>query len=527
MAGLRAAAAYHLRMSANPFSLDSEACYLALKTHDARFDGRFFTGVTSTGIYCRPVCKVRTPKPENCRFFALAAQAEAQGFRPCLRCRPEMAPADSHAHWSTQDASAILAQQAARLLDASVQTGEASSGMVAIANKLGVSERHLRRIFEAQWGISPLQYLQTRRLLCAKQLLTDTVLPMTQVAALSGFASLRRFNAAFVEHYRLQPRALRQASKTPAAGAGQGAHGIRLKASYRPPYDVAAMLAFFQQRAIPGVEAVYLQALLYQRTVRVPHLGQSLSGWVQARFVPALCSVEFLLSESLIPALPRLMADLRQLLDLDADPAAIASALGERFVGLEGLRVPGTMDGLELAVRGILGQQITVAAARTLCIRLVQAVGLPLQTPFPALSHVFPGAEELAALSADRLGALGIVRQRQAAILALAQAVASQSISLRPGGDVAATMSALQRLPGIGPWTAGYIAMRALRWPDAFPSGDVALQSALGLRQLKAPALEAERMAQAWRPWRSYAVVRAWHSLTNPTAIENDIPKSA
>ena len=287
--------------------------------------------------------------------------------------------------------------------------------------------------------------------------------------------------------------------------------------------DMKALYAYF----IDGVEAVDLQALLYQRTVRVPHLGQSLSGWVQARFVPALCSVDFLLSESLIPALPRLMADLRQLLDLDADPAAIASALGERFVGLEGLRVPGTMDGLELAVRGILGQQITVAAARTLCIRLVQAVGLPLQTPFPALSHVFPGAEELAALSADRLGALGIVRQRQAAILALAQTVASQSISLRPGGDVAATMSALQRLPGIGPWTAGYIAMRALRWPDAFPSGDVALQSALGLRQLKAPALEAERMAQAWRPWRSYAVVRAWHSLTNPTAIENDIPKSA
>ena len=190
-------------MSTAPASLDSDACYLALKTRDARFDGRFFTGVTSTGIYCRPVCKVRTPKQENCCFFSLAAQAESLGFRPCLRCRPEIAPSVS-AVWSTQDASGILAQQAAQLLDALLQTGEASSGMAAVAAKLGVSERHLRRIFEAQWGVSPLQYLQTRRLLSAKHLLTDTQLPITQVAALSGFASLRRFNAAFVQHYRLQ-----------------------------------------------------------------------------------------------------------------------------------------------------------------------------------------------------------------------------------------------------------------------------------------------------------------------------------
>jgi AraC family transcriptional regulator of adaptative response / DNA-3-methyladenine glycosylase II len=530
-------------------SLDSDACYLALKTHDARFDGRFFTGVWSTGIYCRPVCRVRTPKPENCRFFTLAAQAEAEGFRPCLRCRPEMAPGDAQAIWSTQDASAILAQQAAQLLDASARSGEAASGMAAIAAKLGVSERHLRRIFESQWGISPLQYLQTRRLLCAKQLLTDTSLPITQVAALSGFASLRRFNAAFVAHYRLQPRALRKASGDDAAGeatvgigaghnarAGSsrrtpgpathgapGVHGIRLKASYRPPYDVAAMLVFLQQRAIPGVEAVDLQGLLYQRTLRIAHGDQTLTGWVQARFVPARCLVEFLVSESLIPALPRLMADLRHLLDLDADPAAIAACLGERFAGQEGLRVPGTLDGFELAVRGILGQQITVAAARTLSIRLVQKLGQALVTPYPALSHCFPGADQLAHTSADTLGALGVVKQRQAAILALAQAVASKAIVLRPGGDVAQTMAALQALPGIGPWTAGYIAMRALRWPDAFPAGDVALQSALGVRQAKSPAQEAERMAQAWRPWRSYAVVRAWHSLSHPKVTDHEI----
>jgi AraC family transcriptional regulator of adaptative response / DNA-3-methyladenine glycosylase II len=505
-------------MSDTQNSMDSDACYLALKTRDARFDGRFFTGVTSTGIYCRPVCKVRTPKQENCCFFALAAQAESRGFRPCLRCRPEIAPSSS-AVWSTQDASGILAQQAARLLDGLVQTGETASGMLAVAEKLGVSERHMRRIFESQWGVSPLQYLQTRRLLSAKHLLTDTSLPITQVAALSGFASLRRFNAAFVQHYRMQPRALRRDS---ASGAGKAARpttdGIRLKASYRPPYDVAAMLAFLQQRAVPLVEAVDLPQLSYQRTLALDWNGQTLRGWVQARFVPAQCAVEFLLSEGLTPALPRLMADLRQLLDLDADPAPIAACLGERFTGLEGLRVPGTLDGFELAVRGILGQQITVAAARTLASRLVQALGKPLPTPYPALTHLFPSTAQLAHCSANQLGELGIVRQRQAAIIGLAQALESGSISLRPGGDVAATTAALQALPGIGPWTASYIAMRALRWPDAFVAGDVALQSALGVRQHKAPAVEAERLSQAWRPWRSYAVVRAWHSL-NPKKV--------
>jgi AraC family transcriptional regulator of adaptative response / DNA-3-methyladenine glycosylase II len=365
-------------------------------------------------------------------------------------------------------------------------------------------------------------------LLSAKHLLTDTQLPMTQVAALSGFASLRRFNAAFVQHYRLQPRALRKDSADGVAPATKPARptkpagpGLRLKASYRPPYDVAAMLAFLLQRAVPGVEAVDLQETTYRRTLALDWNGQALCGWVQARFVPTQCAVEFLISDSLTPALPRLMADLRQLLDLDADPAPIAACLGARFAGLEGLRVPGTLDGFELAVRGILGQQITVAAARTLASRLVQTLGqpLPAPTPFPDLTHVFPTAAVLARTAPSRLGELGIVKQRQAAILALAQALEAGAISLRPGGDVAHTTAALQTLPGIGPWTASYIALRALRWPDAFPAADVALQTALGVRQHKSPAAEAEALSQAWRPWRSYAVVRAWHSL-NPTKVD-------
>jgi AraC family transcriptional regulator of adaptative response / DNA-3-methyladenine glycosylase II len=273
------------------------------------------------------------------------------------------------------------------------------------------------------------------------------------------------------------------------------------------------MLAFLNHRAVPLVESVDLQRLTYQRTIALEWNGQTLCGWVQARFLPAQCAVEFLLSESLTPALPRLMADLRQLLDLDADPGPIAACLGERFAGLEGLRVPGTLNGFELAVRGILGQQITVAAARTLASRLVQALGQPMATPYPALTHLFPSAAAMAHIHAGQLGELGIVKQRQAAILSLAQALVSGTLSLRPGGDVARTTAALQELPGIGPWTASYIAMRALRWPDAFPAGDVALQSALGVRKHKAPATEAERLSQAWRPWRSYAVVRAWHTL--------------
>jgi len=509
-------------MPTAPSLLDDQACYLALKTRDARFDGRFFTGVRSTGIYCRPVCKVRTPKAENCVFFTLAAQAESAGFRPCLRCRPEIAPAGAQV-WSTQDASSILAGQAAALMDAAVQTGQTGT-MGDIAHALGVSERHLRRIFEARWGVSPLQYVQTRRLLCAKQLLTDTTLPVSQVAALSGFASLRRFNAAFVAHYRLQPRALRKAAATDTTpGRARSSAELRLLTSYRPPYDVPAMLGFLATRAIPGLEEVDTTAQCYRRTVALHFGGTRHSGWIEARFVSAQGQaadyrVEWRVSESLVHALPALLPQLRHLLDLDADPEAIATVLDEPFAGLEGLRVPGTVDGFELAVRGILGQQITVAAARTLGHRLVQALGEPLATPHAALTHLFPSAERLAQASPDAMGALGIVKQRQAAIQSLARAVASGEISLRPGVDVAQTMAALQALPGIGPWTANYIAMRALRWPDAFVAGDVALQSALGVRQHKNPAQEAERLSQAWRPWRSYAVVRAWHGLAAPRA---------
>ncbi len=506
-------------------ALESDACYLAMKTHDARFDGSFFTAVTSTGIYCRPVCRVKLPRRENCRFFVHAAQAEAEGFRPCLRCRPELAP--RAASWSTEDASRILALQAARLIDEPDAWAEDGPGAAQIAARLGVSDRHLRRIFEAQFGVSPLQYLQTRRLLAAKQLIADTRLPMTQVALASGFASVRRFNAAFVEHYGLNPSALRRAG---GAAGGEG-KAIEVRLGFRPPYDVGTMLGFFARRALRGVEVVSTADgkvpakdstpthVHLARTLRVQQAGQTHAGWLQVRFDLEREQMLLSVSDSLAAVLPIVISRARAMLDLDAEPMAINAALHAAFPHGDGLRVPGTVDGFELAVRAVLGQQITVAAARTLGARLVEAFGEPIATPIEGLNRLFPTPAALAAASGDALGQLGIVRQRQSALQAIAREVAAGTLALHAGADVPATIAALQELPGIGAWTAQYIAMRALRWPDAFPAGDVALQKALGVTTARA----ASEASQAWRPWRSYAVLRAWHTPPNAASTTADV----
>lgn len=504
--------AYHSPMSnALVPDLESDACYLAMKTHDARFDGSFFTAVTSTGIYCRPVCRVKLPRRENCIFFRHAAQAEAGGFRPCLRCRPELAP--RAASWSTEDASRILALQAARLIDEPDAWTDEGPGAAQIAQRLGVSDRHLRRIFETQFGVSPLQYLQTRRLLAAKQLIADTRLPMTQVALASGFASVRRFNAAFLDHYKLSPTALRR------AGAGREGQPIQVRLGYRPPYDEAAMLGFFERRALAGIET--LRDGVLSRTLRVAQGARSHAGWLQLRFDRERGQLLLSVSDSLAAVLPVVISRVRAALDLDADPIAINAALHAHFPQGDGLRVPGAFDGFELAVRAVLGQQVTVAAARTLGSRLVAAFGEPIATPVAGLIQLFPTPAAIAAASGDALGQLGIVRQRQAALQALAREVASGRLALHAGADVPATLAALQALPGIGDWTAQYIAMRALRWPDAFPAGDVALQKALGVSGAKA----AHEASLAWRPWRGYAVLRAWHTPpANATAVDSTAP---
>ena len=481
--------------------LQPDACYRALKARDARFDGRFFTGVTSTGIYCRPVCKVRTPRQENCRFFGHAAAAESAGFRPCLRCRPELAPRSLS--WSTQDASGILARQAAQLLDEPDAWGGDTPSAAMLAKRLGVSDRHLRRIFEAELGVSPLQYIQTRRLLTAKQLLADTDLPITQVALQSGFASLRRFNAAFAGHYGLNPTRLRREGAV-------ATQGFAVRLGYRPPYDVQAMLGFFAQRAIAGLETVDPARGLLARTLELHSRGVLHSGWLQVEFDAPQSLVLLRASDGLRPVLPLVIRRVRAMLDLDADPHPINAVLHTRFPRGDGLRVPGAASGFELAVRAVLGQQVTVAAARTFAQRLVDRFGRALDAPQGGLTHCFPTPEALASATADAIGALGIVRQRQAAIIGIAQAVDSGTLHLHAGADVASTIAALKALPGIGDWTAHYIAMRALRWPDAFPAGDIALQKALGVQDARNPAREAEAASQPWKPWRSYAVIRAW-----------------
>ena len=506
--------------------------YLAVLARDARFDGHFFTAVTSTGIYCRPVCAVRAPRRENCRFYTLAAQAEGAGFRPCLRCRPELAP--QAMVWSVQDASGILVQQAVRLLDApdlwpTPSTPGEGATVARLAERLGVSDRHLRRIFEAALGVSPLQYLQTRRLLTAKQLLTDTTMPVTQVALASGFASVRRFNAAFSGHYGLNPTQLRRSGATDGAAPGKGRAGA-VRLAWRPPFDVAALLAFFERRQFHGVEWVLPGEATLRRTVRLPQsvsantgVPHEITGWLSARFDVARHQVLLQTSDSLYPVLPLVIRRVRALLDLDADPAAINAVLHPHFPDGDGLRVPGAFDGFELAVRAVLGQQITVAAARTLGQRLVERLGEPITTPWPELSRLFPTPATLATADGDVLGQMGIVRQRQAAIVALARAVDSGTLALHAGADVAQTTAALCALPGIGDWTAQYIAMRVLRWPDAFPAGDVALHKALAVQGGKNPARAASEASQAWRPWRSYAVLRAWAAGSAAAVVSDTI----
>ena len=486
--------------------LDDDAAYRALQTHDARFDGRIFVGVTSTGIYCRPVCRVRLPRRENCRFYANAASAEQGGFRPCLRCRPELAPG-----LALVDSPQVLAQHAARMLDQAVREGHATA-LPAIADRLGVTDRHLRRIFLAAHGVKPIDYLSTQRLLLAKQLLTDTDLAVADVALAAGFGSQRRFNAAFAQRYRLNPRALRRVAPRGAAAPRDALVGPTLRLAYRPPYDIAAVIGFFANRCVEGVEAVDGPSRTLRRTLAITHQGRALRGWLAMRWLPERHEVEVVLSPSLAPALGSIVQRLRHGLDLDADPSAIDGALAA-LPGAAGTRVPSGLDGFEIAVRVILGQQVTVAAARTLTRRLVEALGEPISTPFPDLTRLFPTAQDIALATPDAIGRLGIVRQRVAALQALAVAVQSGHIQMHRGAPLAATLDALRALPGVGEWTVQLIAMRALAWPDAFPASDIGVMNALGTRDLA----EVSARAEAWRPWRAYAVMRLWQSLEDKT----------
>lgn len=481
--------------------LDADQCYRALRAHDTRFDGRFFVGVGTTRIYCRPVCTAKTPHRVNCRFFPSAAAAEAEGFRPCLRCRPELAPG-----YAVVDANRRLAQAAAGLME---DGRLADANLAELARALHVSDRHLRRVFQQEFGVAPVDYAQTQRLLLAKRLLTDTELPIIEVAMASGFASLRRFNALFRERYRMTPGDLRRAAPSRA-----GADRLTFELAYRPPYDWDAMLAFLERRAIAGVESI--ESRTYRRTLRVERQGKTYCGWISVAPSGRRPALRVSVSASLAGVLPLVLARVKLLFDVACRPDEISAALGELAAAHPGLRLPGAIDGFEVAVRAILGQQVTVRAATTLARRFVEALGEPFASPDPALAFLFPRVEAIAALDPARIAALGIIASRARAIVALAQAIASGSLVLDPSAEVHETIARLEQLPGLGPWSAQYIAMRALAWPDAFPHPDVAVMKALG----ESRAREAAAMAEAWRPWRAYAVLHLWKRLELPKTGE-------
>lgn len=484
-----------------PMTDNTSALYSALTARDVRFDGVFYVGVTSTGIYCRPICTAKTPKAANCRFFDSAESAEKANFRPCLRCRPELAPGNA----PVDDAHRIANLIAQRIDEGALDEG---AGIEQIAKQFGWSSRQIRRMLQKELGVSPIELVLTRRLLLAKQLLTETTLPITEIAFASGFASLRRFNDAFSKRYGMPPTRFRKATESGIAPL-TSASTFTLQLMYRPPFDWAGILAFLQMRALAGVECVRDDE--YLRTVQ---LGEHV-GWVRVRHAPEKRVLFVEVTHSLTPVLPALLGRLRNLFDLSARPDVVAAQLSQDPLLAEavarnpGLRVPGAFDGFELAVRAILGQQVTVKGATTLGARFANAFGESIETPHPELTRLAPTAERVANASVDEIASLGIIQARSQSIIAIAQEVASGRLTLDAGADPERTIAQLVALPGIGQWTAHYIAMRALRWPDAFPKEDIALRKKLG----GVTAKRAEELSRAWSPWRSYATLHIWQSV--------------
>jgi AraC family transcriptional regulator of adaptative response / DNA-3-methyladenine glycosylase II len=495
---------------------DRKALYKALTARDSRFDGIFFVGITSTGIYCRPICTARTPKAANCRFFDSAQEAEQDHFRPCLRCRPELAPGSAPVDDSQRIAHLIVQ----RLEDGTIGN---DAGLEAIADQFELSSRQIRRIVQKELGVPPIQLLQTRRLLLAKQLLTETTLPVTQIAFASGFSSLRRFNDAFNSRYGLAPARLRKTAVEGAATGG-GAATSTLQLSYRPPYDWAGVLAFLAARELKGSE--WVTDRFYARTVQ---LGDR-KGWIKVTQANKKNSLLLEFTHSLTPVLPALLTRVRGLFDLNARPDIISRQLRKdpRLAAsvkqTPGMRVPGAFSGFEMGLRAIIGQQVTVKSATTIACRFVAAFGESIGTPFPELNRLTPPPVRVAKASVDDISKLGILSVRSRSIIALAQAQLSGATSLDGGvhHNPDDAIRRLAELPGIGQWTAHYIAMRALRWPDAFPKEDIVIRNNLGGVSPK----QAEEMSQAWRPWRSYAVLHIWKSSAQAVKL-NKVEKAA
>ncbi|WP_258129863.1 AlkA N-terminal domain-containing protein [Achromobacter anxifer] len=477
--------------------LNHDSCYSAIQVRDARYDGRFFTAVKTTRIYCRPVCPARTPLSKNVTFYATAAAAQEAGYHPCLRCRPETAPELGPGHELPEGLARALQLIELGALD--------EDGVDGLAQRLGLGERQLRRQFRQHLGASPVAVAQTRRVLLAKQLIHETRMPMAEIAFASGFGSIRRFNEIFHDLFARAPGELRRSGKPEVSAAQQGE--IKLLLRYRPPYDWTAMLDFLRLRAIPGIEQVtddsYARTVLmdgHQGTVTVrPGKGNALEATL--RF-PRL------------QALPAIIARLRRVFDLASDPVAIAAQFARDPVMTDliqarpGLRVPGAWDGFELAMRAVLGQQITVAAAIRLAGKLVATHGAPMARPEGGLTHVFPLPE---AVATAELAPLGMPRSRAATLSAVAAAAVADRHLFDAAGGLEDAVRRLRQIRGVGEWTAQYIALRQLREPDAFPSADIGLIRALERLESRAytPAQLLAR-AETWRPWRAYAAQHLW-----------------
>ncbi|TME87546.1 MAG: DNA-3-methyladenine glycosylase 2 family protein [Chloroflexi bacterium] len=480
--------------------LDFERCYRAVESRDARFDGWFITAVRTTGIYCRPSCPTPVrPKRENVDFYPTAAAAQLAGYRACKRCRPDASPGSPE--WNVRG---DLVGRAMRLIADGIVDRD---GVAGLARRLAVSERHLHRLLLSELGAGPLAIARAQRAQTARVLIETTDLPFTQVAFAAGFESIRQFNDTVREVFALTPTALRTAGRR-RADIADGALTLRL--AYRPPLDWPALSAWLRTRALPGVAEV--NGRVYRRTLRLPR------GAGVVALEPVDTHIQCTLRLESMADLTSAVRQCRRLLDLDADPLSVVEVLSKdrRLSSIvkkrPGLRAPGAVDGTELAIQAVLGQQVSLAAARTLASRLVTAHGDVIKIADPTLTHLFPHAASIA--DAD-LARLGVPATRRATLRAVARAVADGTLALDPGADRTETYQQLVRLPGIGEWTAGYIVMRALGDPDTFLPSDLGIKKAVARLGIGSNARAISDHAAAWRPWRSYATHQLWATLSD------------
>ena len=480
-------------------TLDWRVCSRARLSRDPRFDGKFYIGVLGSRVYCRPTCPAPTAKEKNCRYFLTAATAAEAGFRPCLRCRPEGCPGTPAWQGTSNTVSRAL-----RLIG---ESGLEDGGVEDLAERLGVGARHLRRLFVRYLGATPIAVAQTRRLHFAKKLIDETTLPMHQIAQASGFGSVRRFNAGVLAVYHRTPTQIRRLARQRAIQPDDQ-YGFRLH--FRPPYDWQSMLAFLAPRATPGVE--YVDSTSYRRTIAV----HGREGYFEVSLDPSRDALQVRIDFPDPRSLFYIVERIRAMFDLNADWASIVKvlrhdpSLAASVQKQPGIRVPGSWSGFELAVRAILGQQVTVKGATSLAGRIASVLGKPCKGP-RELTHIFPSAQTLASA---RLTALGLTRARAGTIRALAGAVATGKIKFEGVVDSSDFLRRLCEIPGIGEWTAQYVAMRAMGEPDAFPSSDLGLLRALSLKSSR----ELELRAEPWRPWRAYAAMYLWRLAANPAA---------